>query len=138
MNTYTYNEINVGIQEEFEVTITDEMMKQFEVISGDINPLHIDEGYAKKKGMLGRVVYGMLTSSFYSKLVGVYLPGEKCLLQEIDISFRSPVYINDKLTVIGKVVSKNDIFNQVTIKAWVINGEGKKVSKARIKVGVLA
>lgn len=137
MNTYTYKEMNVGIQEEFEVTITDEMMRQFEIISGDINPLHIDEAYAKKKGMIGRVVYGMLTSAFYSKLVGVYLPGEKCLLQEIDISFRKPVYINNKLRVIGKVDSKNDIFNQVIIKSWIVNDEGVKVSKATIKVGVL-
>ena len=87
MKKYNFEDLYIGLKEEFEVIVTEEKMKQFEKLSGDINPLHLNEEYAKSKNMDGRVVYGMLTSSFYSTLVGVYLPGEKCLLQGIDISF---------------------------------------------------
>ena len=86
--------------------------------------------------MKGRVVYGMLTSSFYSTLVGVYLPGENCLLQEIKISFNNPLYIGEEIVVAGIVVEKDDTFKRVEIKASIKTIDGKIVSKARIKVGV--
>ena len=86
--------------------------------------------------MKGRVVYGMLTSSFYSTLVGVYLPGENCLLQEIKISFNNPLYIDEEIVVAGIVVEKDDTFKRVEIKASIKTIDGKIVSKARIKVGV--
>ena len=65
MNKYTFEELYIGLKEEFEVVITEEKMRQFENMSGDINPLHINKEYANSKNMPDRVVYGMLTSSFY-------------------------------------------------------------------------
>jgi 3-hydroxybutyryl-CoA dehydratase len=108
-------------------------MNKFLDISNDINPLHIDKNYAKQKGFKDRVVYGMLTSSFYSTLVGVYLPGKYCILQGIDIQFSKPVYIDDELRISGKVSYINEAYKQIEIKATIINQENKKVSKATIK-----
>lgn len=136
MNTYTFEELNVGMQESFTVTVTDEMMAAFRQLSGDENPLHCDEAYARQSGFPGRVVYGMLTASFYSTLAGVYLPGERSILQAVDSKFRSPVYIGDRLTVTGKIAEKNDTFRMITVKAEISNQQGKKVSKATLQVGV--
>lgn len=136
MNTYTFEELNVGMKESFTVTITEEMMEAFKQLSGDINPLHCDEAYATESGFPGRVVYGMLTASFYSTMAGVYLPGQRAILQGVDSKFRSPVYIGDTLTVTGKVAEKNDTFRMITVKADITNQEGKKVSKATLQVGV--
>ena len=102
-----------------------------------MNPLHTDSEYAKSKGFVDRVVYGMLTSSFYSTLVGVYLPGEYCILQGIEIQFSKPVYVDDTLKISGKVSYINEAYKQIEIKAVVTNQAGKKVSKATIKVGVM-
>lgn len=137
MNKYKFSDITVGLTESFDIVINDLMMDNFLEITNDINPLHIDENYAKNKGFNNRVVYGMLTSSFYSTLVGVYLPGKYCILQCIDIQFSKPVYVGDELIISGMVSYINEVYKQVEIRATIINQDNKKVSKATIKVGVM-
>ncbi|SFW50446.1 MaoC family dehydratase [Selenomonas ruminantium] len=137
MNRFTYEELFVGQTAEFSREITNEMMDKFCEISGDVNPLHKEESFAKDKGYPGRVVYGMLTSAMYSCLGGVYIPGENCLLQSVHSDFLAPVFIGDTLTCMGKIVEKNDSVRQVVIKAVIRNQEGKKVSRAKIEAGVL-
>jgi len=121
----------------FEVTVTSEMMDQFLAISGDINPMHIDSDYAKSNGYDGKLVYGMMTASFYSTLVGVYLPGKYCILQEIETSFYNPVYIGDVLTIKGVATEKNAVLRRIEITAKIVNRSGKRISKAKIMVGCL-
>lgn len=137
MNYYKFSDINIGLEESFEVKIDASKMDKFLDISHDVNPLHIDSDYAKEKGFSNRVVYGLLTSSFYSTLVGVYLPGKYCILQGIDIQFSNPVYIDDTLKISGKVSYINKAYRRIEIKATITNQDNKKVSKATIKVGVI-
>jgi len=137
MNSYKFVDINVGLEESFSVRVSSEKLDKFLKISGDINPLHTDAEYSKSKGFSDRVVYGMLTSSFFSTLVGVYLPGKYCILQGVDIQFSRPAYIDDILTITGKVSYINEAYKQLEIKAVIINQYNKKVSKATIKVGVM-
>ena len=137
MNSYKFVDINLGLEESFSVRVNSEKLDKFLKISGDINPLHTDAEYSKSKGFSDRVVYGMLTSSFFSTLVGVYLPGKYCILQGVDIQFSTPVYIDDILTITGKVSYINEAYKQLEIKAVIINQDNKKVSKATIKVGVM-
>ena len=137
MNSYKFVDINLGLEESFSVRVNSEKLDKFLKISGDINPLHTDAEYSKSKGFSDRVVYGMLTSSFFSTLVGVYLPGKYCILQGVDIQFSRPAYIDDILTITGKVSYINEAYKQLEIKAVIINQDNKKVSKATIKVGVM-
>ena len=136
MKEYKFNDINIGLGESFEVLITDSMVDSFREITGDINPLHTDCNYAKSKGYPDMVVYGMLTSSFYSTLVGLYLPGKHSLLQAINISFNVPVFIGDRLIVYGEVTYINEAYKQLEIKAFITNQNNKKVSKAKIKASL--
>ena len=137
MNEYKFLDIVLGLEESFEVKIDVSKMDKFLDISNDINPLHIDNNYAKEKGFSSRVVYGLLTSSFYSTLVGVYLPGKYGILQGVDIQFSKPVYIGDTLKISGKVIYINIAYKQIEIKAFITNQNNEKVSKATIKTGVL-
>lgn len=137
MNSYQYEDIYVGLTAEFSVQISEEYFLAFQKYTGDINPLHSDNEYAFSKGFLSKVVFGMLTASYYSTLVGVYLPGERSLLHSIETKFLSPVYCGDTLAVEGTVTDKNDLFQQITVKAIIKNQYGKKVSKAVLKVGVV-
>jgi len=93
----------VGLRESFTTRVTSEMVDMFTEMSGDINQLHIDTEFARKKGYPYRVVYSMLTASLYSTLAGVYLPGKNCLLYSVDSKFVAPVFRGDKLTVSGEV-----------------------------------
>lgn len=135
MNDFTFETFPLGYSEGVVVQVTSKMLQQFREICGDENPMHTDENYAKQHGHDGKLVYGMLTSSFYSQLVGMYLPGRYCVLKSIESFFERPVYVGDTLTVSGKVKDKDERFQQATIKAKIVNQDQKTVSKATILVG---
>ena len=137
INNYSYEDIEVGMKETFTVTVTEEMQESFCRMTGDINPLHRDAEYARSKGYKDRVVYGMLTSSLYSTLAGVYLPGVRSLVHSCEAKFLKPVYIGDVLTVEGKVDEKNDTYSLIRIKAVIRNQDGVKVSKADMQIGLI-
>ncbi len=136
MNHYRLDELHVCIQEQFYVNVTAEMLDVFCALSGDENPLHCDQGYARARDFSDRVCYGMLTASFLSTLVGVYLPGELCLLNSMDVRFRKPVYLGDHLDVIGEVVSLHEALHIAEIKAKIVRGGNEKVLTAKIQVSL--
>lgn len=133
MNEYCYNEIEIGQLESFNVIINQDMMDSFKRITGDTNPLHNDVDFAKKD-YEDKVVYGFLVSSFYSTLAGVSLPGKWSLIYDVEIGMTAPVYIGDKLSILGKVIDKNDAFKMITIKLRIQNQYKKKVSKGKMRV----
>lgn len=135
-NSYTFDEMTEGLTAQFTVTVTEEMMAQFYAITGDRSPIHMDADYAAGRGFPGRVVYGMLGASMVSTLAGVYLPGEHCLLHEVDSKFAKPVFIGDVLTVSGKVTERNETFREVTVKYNITNQDGKKVTRGLYKAGL--
>lgn len=137
MNNYKFEDLKIGMSESFSLTVTEEMMKSFLDLSGDENPLHNDEEFAKSQGYDSKVVYGLLTTSFISKLVGVLLPGKYCLLQGIDLKFVKPVYVNDVLMVRGTVDELHESVKRLTVKVEVINQDEKKVLKGKVEVGFL-
>ncbi len=77
----------------------------------------------------------MLTASFLSTLAGVYLPGERSLIQQVEIKFAKPVYIGDTLTVTGQVAEKNDTVQRIELKVTITNQDAAKVLRG--KMGVL-
>ena len=134
---YSYKDINVGHTESFEVKVTEEMMQKFCQISGDINPLHCDSEYARLKGYQDKVAYGMLTATFLSTLAGVWLPGEKSLIHQVEAEFPNPVYIGDSLKVEGTVKEKNDTFRFIILKVIIKNQDGKKVLRGKMRIQVM-
>ncbi len=136
---YKFEDIKIGLEEQFQVNITNEMVESFREITGDINPLHNDFDYAKSKGYNEKVVYGMLTSSFLSTLAGVYLPGKYSLIHSVEILFKKPVFVSDSPLIIkGKVIEINEMFKQFTIGFEILNKKFEKVSRGKMKVGVLS
>lgn len=136
INRYAYEDIPVGHTERFTVVVTEEMMKSFCKISGDVNPLHGSSSYAQEKGYPDKVVYGMLTASFLSTLAGVWLPGEKSLIHQVEAEFPTPVYVGDSLTVEGTVKEKNDTFRFLVVKVMIRNQKGQKVLRGKMRIQV--
>ena len=131
------------MEEQFSVTITEQMMQQFQEMTGDVNPLHCDDTFAKEKGFDGKVAYGMLTASFLSTMAGVYLPGENSLIQSVEVKFVKPVFPGEEITFTGKVSEVNDTFRFLVLKVTgTVTGEkeneryGTKVLKAVMQIGV--
>lgn len=136
MNRFTFEQIKVGDQQSFEAEVTQQKMDAFRQLSGDVNPLHCDPGYAKAKGYTGCVAYGMLTASFLSTMAGVYLPGERSLIHSVEIKMLKPVMIGDRLTISGTVKEMNDIFQFLILKVLISNQQGETVARATMQVGV--
>lgn len=139
MNTYTFDQIPVGHTESFPAHLGPEEMDLFARITGDVNPLHTDPGYARSRGYADRVAYGMLTSAYLSTLAGMYLPGERSLLQEVEVKFVKPVIPGDgvDLTVTGIVTEKHELFRRLTVKVAITGEDGTKYLRGTMKVGVL-
>lgn len=135
MNSYRWEELQIGLRHVFSAEITSEMLEGFAAISGDWNPMHHDAEFARKAGFPGVVVYGMLTSSLYSQLVGMYLPGRFALLHGITIDFKALAFVGDQLEVGGEIVHLTDAYRQIQIKAT-IHREETLISRATIRVGL--
>ena len=141
MNEYRFEEIYIGQKESFTREITSDMEDMFRIISGDDNPLHRDDKFAKQvsKGKFDRhAVFGMLTASMYSTFAGMYMPGKYSLIHGFDeLSFIKPVFVGDVLTVTGEVTDKEDSLGLIKVKIVIKNQNCKMVSRARIKILVL-
>lgn len=135
---FLFEDIRNGQSTSFTKTITQEMVDAFAALTGDHNPLHVDVSYARELGHPSPVVFGLLTASLYSRLVGMHLPGKFSLLHQVDVSFKSPVYVGDLLTVTGEVSDVHESVRQIEIKAAIYNQDMKKVSVGKIKVGMYA
>ncbi len=106
-NDKTIETIAIGESASFERTFTAADVQQFAALSGDENPLHLDDAYAEQTQFKKRVVHGMLVGALCSTLVGMYLPGKRCLYLAQTLSFKKPVFIGDTLRIKGIVISKS-------------------------------
>ncbi len=141
MNEYRFADIAIGMEASFQKTITTEMEDAFREISGDENPLHRDDAFAREISggkFSGHAAFGMLTASMYSTMAGMYLPGKYSLIHSLEeVSFMKPVFVGDQLTVCGKVVDKHDDLKLIILKVTIKNQDNKTVSRARMKVLVM-
>ena len=137
MKNYEFAELTVGQEANFARTFTLEDMAQFSKLTGDFNPLHTDEEYAKNTEFGGRVVHGLLAGSLFSTLVGMYLPGKYCLVLSLEMQFHNPVKPNHEIRVHGEIVNKINSLKILEIKAKIIDQDNKILIPALIKVKVL-
>lgn len=141
MHEYKLDEISVGQREYFSKEITLEMEDMFRKITGDDNPLHYDDKFAIEIGkgkFKEHAVFGMLTASLYSTFAGMYLPGKYSLIHSFEeLSFLTPVFAGDILTVEGVVIDKNVALRMIRVKLLIKNQDGKAVSRAKMKILVL-
>ena len=125
LSKYTFDEIEIGFTKQFQITITETMLDDFTKLSGDFNPLHTDNEYAVSSGFHGRVCHGMLLGSFFSRLIGMYLPGKHALHFSQSLKFVNPCIINEKVTVKGEVLDKSAASKIITIKTTITNASKK-------------
>jgi len=137
MNEYALSDIKIGMRESFSVSITTEMEAMFRKITGDINPLHIDDEYAvdiSDGKFRFHIAFGMLTASLLSRLAGVYLPGKYSLIHSINIGFQNPVYAGDTLTICGEVTEIYTDLKLIIVKVNIINQKKGCVLKGKMKI----
>lgn len=136
-NKLKFTDIKIGDSAEFEIIITETMVHQFANISGDFNSLHMDNEFAKTTKFGKRVCHGMLLGSFFSRLVGMYIPGLHALYLSQSLKFISPCFIDDKIIVRGTVIRKSERTKIITLQTLILNTNDKILVDGECKAVVL-
>ena len=131
---YSFVEIEIGMQKSFQVVISEGMLDDFAKLSGDDNPLHMNEEYASSTSFKKRVCSGMFLSSFFSRLVGMYLPGKHALHISQSLNFVNPCFIGEMITVEGKVVDKSPATKIIKLETTITNESGKRIIDGKAQV----
>ena len=131
-----FDQIEVGDEAVLTHKLTQEDVDTFAKLTGDFNPLHQDEYFARKTPFGKPIVYGMLSGSFISALVGMVLPGRDALLISQTLEFSNPAYVGDLLHISARVRRKSPATRLITLDILIKNQKGVKliVGKTGVKV----
>lgn len=132
MNDLDFDEVKIGDIFEFNKVITNKDMESFTKLTGNLNPLHCDEDYAKNTKFKGVIIHGMHAANFFSTLLGMLCPGKKCLCLSQTLNFKNPIYPNSEITIRGVVKDKIESVKIIVLDTEIIcqgivvvNGEAK-------------
>lgn len=123
----TFDQLTVGDADVFSKTISEADVYGYAGITGDLNPAHVNEAYAKTTFFKTRIAHGMLTAGFISTVIGTRLPGPGTIYMKQSLTFLAPVQIGDTITARVEVVEKMSEKNRVTLKTTCVNQDGKTV-----------
>ena len=116
---YSFDDIEIGQSKNFQIIVDEALVESFAKVSGDLNPLHMNEEYAKNTKFGKRICHGMLLASFFSRLVGMYLPGVNALYFSQNLNFVNPCYVGDNVTIVGEVIDKSEATKIIKLKTIV-------------------
>ena len=131
-------DFSVGMQSTMEKIVTLEDIKKFADVSGDFNPVHLDQEFAKKTIFKGRIADGFLTASFISTVIANQLPGPGSIYLKQSLKFLAPVYINEKILIKVRIVEVNIEKSKLKLstkcfnnKTLVLTGEAEILIQAK-------
>ena len=119
--------IKVGDTAFIKKIFSDSDVRAFADISGDNNPIHLDDDYAAGTRFKRRIVHGILTSGLISALLGMHLPGPGSIYLTQTINFRAPVYIGEEITALVTVTKIRDDKPIITFLTQCLNQDGNIV-----------
>ena len=134
MKGLTISQIAVGQSASFTKTITETDVYMFASITGDLNPAHINEEYAKDTMFKGRIAHGMLGAGLISAVLGMYLPGPGTIYLGQTLKFMAPVRFGDTICATCTVIEKIEEKNRLVLECVVTNQDGTAVIKGEATV----
>jgi 3-hydroxybutyryl-CoA dehydratase len=127
MNGLTIDELKVGDSAELSKTVSETDIYLFAGITGDFNPAHVDEEYARRTFFGTRIAHGLLTAGFISAVLGCRLPGPGAVYMRQELSFLGPVRIGDTITARVEVLEIDREKGRARLLTTCDNQEGKRV-----------
>ena len=137
LKNLNFTDIQIGDKVSFKMEISEEKVQKFADISGDNNPLHMDEIYAQNSKFKQKIAHGMLLGSYFSQLVGMHMPGKKCLYLSQTLNFHNPCFLSDVVSVEGTVREKSDATKILEIDTTIYNQKNILLVDGTAKVMVL-
>lgn len=123
----TIKEINEGDSAGFSKTISEADIYLFAGISGDLNPFHVNEHFAKDTFFKGRIAHGILLAGFISTVIGCHLPGPGAIYIKQELNFQAPARIGDTITAKATVLKVMEEKNRVVLQTTCTNQDGEVV-----------
>jgi len=117
--------------------VTDELIRKFAEVSGDYNPIHLDEEFAKKTRFGRRIAHGMLSGAFISAVLGAEFKERKIVYLSQTMKFIAPVFIGDTVTATGTVAKIREERGIVTLETICTNQNGEMLVKGEAVVMIL-
>jgi 3-hydroxybutyryl-CoA dehydratase len=137
---YYIDDLKPGMSESFTKTVTESDIQKFGEVSGDMNPAHFDEEWAKTTMFKGRIAHGVLSASYISTVLGMKMPGPGTIFMSLTTRFKAPVRIGDTVTatcaVREVVTDKRRVVFDCVCKVGdttVVDGEAMVMAPARRK-----
>jgi 3-hydroxybutyryl-CoA dehydratase len=138
--TYYIDDLKPGMSESFSKTVTESDIQKFGEVSGDMNPAHFDEEWARTTMFKGRIAHGVLSASYISTVLGMKMPGPGTIFMSLTTRFKAPVRIGDTVTAtctVREVVpEKRRVVFDCVCKVGdltVVDGEAMVMAPARPK-----
>ena len=114
---YFLEDLEVGMRAEYAREVTQDMIECFAEVSGDFNPLHLDEEYARATMFKGRIAHGILSAGFISKVFGTVMPGRGSVYISQTLRFLGPVRIGDTVVTTVEVTAIDPVKRRVAFKS---------------------
>jgi 3-oxoacyl-[acyl-carrier protein] reductase len=133
----SFDQIQVGDEAELTHLLTKSDVQAFANLTGDLNPLHLDEVFAQRASFRKPVVYGMLSASFISTMIGMLLPGNGALWTGQTLEFLQPAFVGDTLRVAARVKHKSPATRALVLELVITNQDGQKLIVGQSTVKVL-
>ena len=128
------NRYKIGQSATYEKTITDADVRGFAEITGDKNPVHLDDEYASKSRFNKRIAHGFLTGAMISKILGMDFPGPGTVYLSQSMKFLAPCYIGENLKAVVTVTDINEEKKNMTLSTEIFDSEGKLILTGEAKV----
>ena len=126
-----FADIAIGDTASFSKTITEHDVYAFAGLSGNFNPVHVDEEFARNTRFKGRIAHGLLAAGLISTVIGTALPGANAIYLAQELVFKSPVMLGDTLTALVEVVAKIEAKKRIIFKTSVTNQNGVVVIEGK-------
>lgn len=124
---YTIDEVEIGQSASFTKTVTEADVYNYAGVSGDFNPAHINEEYAKETFFKTRIAHGMISAGFISAVLGTKLPGPGTIYLGQDLKFTKPVRFGDTITATCTVEGIIKEKNRLILTTVCTNQDGEVV-----------
>jgi len=124
----SYDDLSLGMKACFSKTITETDVYLFAGISGDFNPMHVNEDFAKKTPFGTRIAHGALPQCLIAPVLGTKLPGLGTIAVEITTKFKAPTFFGDTITASAEVVEKIEAKRRVRLNLLWTNQRGETVA----------
>ena len=99
-----FEDLSLGMEASLARTVKAPDIDDFARVSGDVNPVHLDEAYAATTPFKRRIAHGILTASYISAVLGTRLPGPGCIYVSQTLLFRAPVYVGNEVIATAKII----------------------------------